>query len=554
MLHRDFFRFLENKDRLIDKLDLSDEQKERLKTYFKKYPTSEAKIDWNRKDLSWEDFEPLLAREGKSKSQAKKKGLEGLQEGEDYEVVWQDTINGVSVTVYYPLSFLGSETLANPKVEPTGVTGKWCIAGGSYGPDNDDLYFRDYVKRGYDFFFVFTDTDKYAIARLLYKNLGSDSSMTLVCFTSEDDELYPDDEPDLRVKKDGELLVIPEFWDMLKVRITSYPRKLTWESLIITKADGTQWSKNGKVLYSAGKLEDWDEYIIPKECQKILPCAFDQTDQFLKIIIPADSETSFKVDGEEETGVFTGFRGTVELANGCTEVPDECFYAASDLKDVILPPTIEVIGQCAFAWIENDDFWLEVLWGKKKLNFKGLNLKSVELRAFMQTPIRSFPFQDYPGCIYKDQSFYATELKSITLPEGLTELPRQMFQHCSADDQQITLPSTLKRIGVNALGMLDQNNATVRFRGTKLQWANIETESWHGRSMHQFQVVWEPITDRRQLVTFYCEKSPERFAMDQEGNLYVLTADASGPYWQLDTRQTYAEYRKEKWPLEAGPQ
>ena len=71
-------RLLESKDHLIDKLDLTDGQKTELKDFFKKHPNYESKIDWNNKSLQYKDFANLLDQEGKSKSQAKKKGIEGL--------------------------------------------------------------------------------------------------------------------------------------------------------------------------------------------------------------------------------------------------------------------------------------------------------------------------------------------------------------------------------------------------------------------------------------------------------------------------------------------
>ena len=42
---QDFRRFFEDKDRLIDKLDLTDDQKSELKAFFKKHPNYENKID-----------------------------------------------------------------------------------------------------------------------------------------------------------------------------------------------------------------------------------------------------------------------------------------------------------------------------------------------------------------------------------------------------------------------------------------------------------------------------------------------------------------------------
>ena len=111
-----FRRFLENKDRFIDKLDLTDEQKAELKAFFKKHPTYEGKVDWNKKDLKWEDFEELLKTEGQTKNQIKKYGksgkaqIEDLVEGKDYEVL----VDKPNLTVYYPMNFKASEVLAKP--------------------------------------------------------------------------------------------------------------------------------------------------------------------------------------------------------------------------------------------------------------------------------------------------------------------------------------------------------------------------------------------------------------------------------------------------------
>ena len=135
---------LESKDHLIDKLNLDDEKKRQLKAFFKKYPNYENKIDWNRKDLSWKDFEGLLANEGKSKSQAKKTGITGLTEGKDYEILFSNDI----CTIYYPLTHLGSKVLADKKTAPF-TTGKWCIS------MNDAYWWQDYTFRDHDFFFVF---------------------------------------------------------------------------------------------------------------------------------------------------------------------------------------------------------------------------------------------------------------------------------------------------------------------------------------------------------------------------------------------------------------
>lgn len=541
MDYRDFFHLFENKDRLIDKLNLTDDQKARLKAYFKKYPTSESKIDWNRKDLKWEDFLPLLQNEGKSKSQAKKKGISGLKEGEDYEVIWTGESGGIPVTIYYPLSFLGSETLANPKVEPLGVTGKWCIAGGSYGPDNDDQYFRSYVRSNYDFFFIFTVTEKYAVAR---KTNEHGVHTSLIYFDSDDEEFEP--ERDVVIKgADGENHYIENFWEPIIEKIKDYPKTLTYATLTQTKEDGTVWSKTGETLFNAGNLEGWDEWILPKECRKILGRAFWNVNDRVTIVIPAGmEELNCSVDDDDEYGIFTGFRGTVRLEEGMAKVPDACFYNANDLTDILLPRTITEIGQAAFCSMEDSVFWGDVLLGNTKLNFKDLNLKKVGFRAFAHSKIRNFPFQLYPDCQYDEEAFQDTCLKNINLPEGIETLPAKMFLWGAFKGIQITLPKSLKSIGVNALGCLDQLEGSVRYRGTKEEWARIETHSWHKRSLMQPQVVWEPVTDRQLLIRFYCEEEPGYLAMDQEGSLYTLDFNPQSreTVWKLYVPHSMANY------------
>lgn len=50
----------ESKDRLIDRLDLSDQQKGEMKAFFKKRPNLENRLDWNKpKSITWDSFEKI---------------------------------------------------------------------------------------------------------------------------------------------------------------------------------------------------------------------------------------------------------------------------------------------------------------------------------------------------------------------------------------------------------------------------------------------------------------------------------------------------------------
>ena len=167
----DICKFLEKKDHLIDRLDLTPEQKEELKAFFAKHPTYESKIDWNNKSLTYKDFESLLALDGKSKTQAKKHGLSGLVEGRDYIDFGEVDIEGLGrCHLYQPLTHLGSVTLASNRVPPAKGSGaKWCIS-----MQDTDEHWSSYVNNGIKFLFVFNSYSKYALTifpqRLRHEN------------------------------------------------------------------------------------------------------------------------------------------------------------------------------------------------------------------------------------------------------------------------------------------------------------------------------------------------------------------------------------------------
>ena len=153
-------KLLEKKDHLIKKLtSLTDEQKQQAIDFFNKHPNYENEIDWNRKDLTWEDFDAVINKSRDTKSQIKKavkKGIEGLQEGEDYIYLGTFKYEGSDVDAYIPLNWKGSRVLASDQVPPLlstvfdGFTGaKWCIA-----YQKTDQYWNSYTGRGDWFIFL----------------------------------------------------------------------------------------------------------------------------------------------------------------------------------------------------------------------------------------------------------------------------------------------------------------------------------------------------------------------------------------------------------------
>ena len=198
-MNTEYRKFLEDKNRLIDKLDLTAEQKDELKAFFKKHPNYEAKIDWNNKSLKYEDFKDVLALEGTSENSKKKYGLSGkaqiedLVEGVDYDIIAQSDEpkgHGEDYIVYHVKTFKGSEVLAKPTTPPLGITGKWCIAGRNYSPGTRDQHWNDYKNRKIEFFFIFTDQTKYALTAVPPDRRWGANQISMSVFDCNDHKLY----------------------------------------------------------------------------------------------------------------------------------------------------------------------------------------------------------------------------------------------------------------------------------------------------------------------------------------------------------------------------
>lgn len=117
-------------------------------------------------------------------------------------------------------------------------------------------------------------------------------------------------------------------------------------------------------------------------------------------------------------------------------IDDSAFDSLSELKEVILPDTIKIIGSYAFYQCESlktinlpnslEDLGDEVFSGCT-------SLKSIELPA----SIKEIGTELFYGC---------TSLTSVTLPEGMTEVPAGTFSGCSKLTT-VKIPSTVTSLG-----------------------------------------------------------------------------------------------------------
>ena len=157
MRTQSFREFLfEKKDHLIRKLkNLSSDEKEELIQFFNGRIDLESKIDWNNKDLTFDDFKPIMgaSKTGKAKS-FKLNGINALKKGTDYqELKYKDG----GVKMYIPLNYEVSKLLASNKIGA--CEGKWCIA-----YQKTDSFWYKHIKDDKQVpVYLFTPSTKYAI-------------------------------------------------------------------------------------------------------------------------------------------------------------------------------------------------------------------------------------------------------------------------------------------------------------------------------------------------------------------------------------------------------
>ena len=177
-------RLYEKKGTLIrSNPNLTEEQKQEIIEVLNRYPNLENNVDWNKnKYLTYEDFKELiLDKAGKSNRQAKKKGISGLTEGTDYDILYDKD----GETLYAVYTHLASKVLASNRVEPQIWTeselmdwseeddysgrkiyrneegelvelrpgAKWCIS------MNDSSLWKSYTKSNISFYFWFINDD-----------------------------------------------------------------------------------------------------------------------------------------------------------------------------------------------------------------------------------------------------------------------------------------------------------------------------------------------------------------------------------------------------------
>ncbi|MEE3461021.1 MAG: leucine-rich repeat domain-containing protein [Lachnospiraceae bacterium] len=149
---------------------------------------------------------------------------------------------------------------------------------------------------------------------------------------------------------------------------------------------------------------------LPSSVTKIGPYAFANCPN-LRDSAPKkyDQDQQKRNDPSNQAGVLENTQ--------ITEVPEYCFFQSENVHISTLPATVVTIGAFAYSGVKNID----------TVNFLGSSLKSIGEGVFKDAP----------------------NLHRITIPEGVTTIPKDAFSGC-VNLNEIVLPNTVTTIDEHA--------------------------------------------------------------------------------------------------------
>lgn len=107
--------------------------------------------------------------------------------------------------------------------------------------------------------------------------------------------------------------------------------------------DGVLYSKDGKTLIRYPAAKEDDKYVVPDGVVELAKGAFDDAENLKKVVLP----DSLKIIGDEAlsgTGIVN-----IDVPYGVEVIGDRAFYACQSLESITLPETVKIIDDWAFG-------------------------------------------------------------------------------------------------------------------------------------------------------------------------------------------------------------
>ena len=179
---------------------------------------------------------------------------------------------------------------------------------------------------------------------------------------------------------------------------------------------------------------------IPNSVTKIGTFAFSGCSNLKSIIIP-DGITEI----EDHAFFCCGSLTSVVIGNGVSEIGDYAFFCCGSLRSVVIGNGITTIGEAAFSECRD----LTTFYGKFASEDNKCLIVDGNLVAFAPFGIEEYITPTTVTAIAPMAFYRNTELKRITISEGVTSINHSAFMCDPSDDtklEYVYLPSTLTNI------------------------------------------------------------------------------------------------------------
>lgn len=277
-------------------------------------------------------------------------------------------------------------------------------------------------------------------------------------------------------------VIIPSI--ICNVKVVGIANDSSWGRLrSITLSDG--------ITYIGNFMARGLEYIyIPKSVSKIEPDAFSFNGllggSISEIIVDEENEYFCDIDGvlfNKDKSRLLAYpcarEGSYVVPNGVIELDDYAFFNCSDLTDITLPSSVEIIGDYPFGYTsslerinvdDNNENYCDadgVLFNKgmtELISFPGSNnneciipegINTIVEGAFLGSGVVSVSMPSSVTDIGKNAFRDCDSLKSIVLPRNIKQINDFTFRGCN-ELETLVFPNGLERIGKYAVSLCDK--------------------------------------------------------------------------------------------------
>lgn len=242
-----------------------------------------------------------------------------------------------------------------------------------------------------------------------------------------------------------------------------------------TSVDGILYNKDmKKLLRYPGYCDEIDEYVIPDSVETIAEGAFDNS--IIKKLVVTNSK--YLKEGTFKNCIFD----ELVLPSDMEIIPPNIFQSC-DIRKIVLPQNLKMIEDYAFCGIAGVNC-IENAAKETKLG------KAIFSEAYLRSVLW------WPWDVIPEACFLNAEIKTIDIPEGVTDIEDYAFAGCYMS-KAVYIPETVKCIGPNSFDLGPTFHANIKMPQALLHYAYRlpalskvnglkKNEAWKARENKEF--------------------------------------------------------------------